>query len=337
MDTKTPLGKLQSFLEMEDEELSRMSLEDMHEEVQHLGVDPDQLSSNLKKRVSEVIEQTGNKNMNAYAPQKNLASTNSTPGLISRVRQALRVFFLFFSKTDRTVITNCSNAAVMSQTSLGVSVFLTGIFAFISGAYAIYMSFNSIPIAVSVGVLYGSTIAFIDRELVSSTNKTAALLRLPLALIIGIVIAVPLELRLSESRISQEIALTARSENSALLDRRYQAESMHQAKIDAVERDIQDYRRGVIESSKAMQDEVEGAVRQVNTRTGLAGAGPAYAAASQLKNKYEELIKQSEARLAELNWTRDKELERIDQENAKASVSRSYDLLARYEALDWRG
>ena len=58
-------------------------------------------------------------------------------------------------------------------------------------------------IVTSCALLYALMIASIDREIVSAKNKWAALLRIPLAIAIGIVISVPLKLKILEGNINQ--------------------------------------------------------------------------------------------------------------------------------------
>src|SRR6185369_9769513 len=102
-------------------------------------------------------------------------------------------FFQFLSKTDRRLIVHCTDHSVKTQVSNGVFVLLTAMFAFLSSMYAVHTTFKDFRVAIPVAVLYATVIAFIDREIVSTSNRLATLSRLPLALVIGLVISVPLE------------------------------------------------------------------------------------------------------------------------------------------------
>src|SRR5215213_1671238 len=104
---------------------------------------------------------------------------------------ALTRFFQFLSKTDRQVIESqhCSRLVRMTQTSLGVIVLITGVFAFVSAGFAVYTAFENALLSVIVGALWGSMIVVFDREIVSATDKRAVYLRLPLALVIGFAVS----------------------------------------------------------------------------------------------------------------------------------------------------
>src|SRR5712671_51246 len=110
---------------------------------------------------------------------------------------------------------------------IGGAVLTTGVFAFFSGFYAVYTTLASGPYSIvtsiGVGVLWGLAIFNLDRYIVSSLRKpTAAELRwwprlyrtllpvLPrvgLAIVIGISLSKPLELRLFQSAIASQSEL----------------------------------------------------------------------------------------------------------------------------------
>jgi Domain of unknown function (DUF4407) len=124
-------------------------------------------------------------------------------------------FFQFLSKTDQQVIQSqhCSRFVRMTQTSLGVMVFITGLFACLSASFAIYTAFQDRVLSIIVGVIWGTMIIVFDREIVSATNKRAVFLRLPLALIIGFAVSVPLEMRLLQDRLDKYLKQQEHTEN----------------------------------------------------------------------------------------------------------------------------
>jgi hypothetical protein len=221
--------------------------------------------------------------------------------------------------------------AGMSQTSIGALVFMPGVFAFMSGALAIYMAFHSPVAAVVLGFLYGTIIVVLDRELVSFSSKATVIPKFAIAIFCGIVISAPLELKLFDGRIAQEIMLTSLTENRQVLDRQSQAEDSYREKIGRIERDIDEYRQGIINSASAMEAEAVG--RQVTGRTGRPGQGPVYSEARNLKQTYERLLNQSEAQLEEMKTARDHEFASVKKEDSARQQSVSYDLLSRREAL----
>src|ERR1700739_2496566 len=100
---------------------------------------------------------------------------------------------------------------------IGATIFFTALFASLSGGYAMYFVFNGSPFAVGFavffGILWGLAIFNMDRYSVSSINKegttTQQILqaspRILLAIMIGIVISRPLELKIFDKEIRQKL------------------------------------------------------------------------------------------------------------------------------------
>lgn len=119
---------------------------------------------------------------------------------------------LFMSKTELYILQYCTRSTRMTLTSVGAMVVITGILAFFSSFFAVKNSFFRadqttsamiIPFFVALG--YAVAIMAFDREIVSATDKRAAWMRIPFAVLIGIVIAYPIELQLQQGRISAEL------------------------------------------------------------------------------------------------------------------------------------
>ncbi|OWY19639.1 DUF4407 domain-containing protein [Sphingobacteriales bacterium UPWRP_1] len=142
---------------------------------------------------------------------------------------AVEQFFLYCSGADLRVLLK-PNDNIWGEhpkyVSIGAIILFTAGFAFISMSYAIYSIFNNALVAILIGVLWGSFIFSLDRLLVSSIRKTKynkkdneflneiirsgidllkSAPRLVLAVFIGVVIAIPLELKLFEKEILNQI------------------------------------------------------------------------------------------------------------------------------------
>lgn len=113
----------------------------------------------------------------------------------------------------------------------GTAVMMTGVFAFISSAYAISTIFKgqaSWLIVIVFGLAWALFIFFLDRYLVSSLRKTRSLgnqtlvasPRILLAILIGLTIARPLELKIFEDEI-QEYLRDEKREQVTAIDRKY--------------------------------------------------------------------------------------------------------------------
>lgn len=99
----------------------------------------------------------------------------------------------------------------------GATILFTGMLAALSGGYALYSIFaggkHAMEYAIGFGILWGLVILNLDRFVVSSIKKEGnfkreiiqALPRFALAIVISVVIAKPLEVKIFESRILQQI------------------------------------------------------------------------------------------------------------------------------------
>ncbi|RKD20059.1 hypothetical protein BCY91_00055 [Pelobium manganitolerans] len=100
---------------------------------------------------------------------------------------------------------------------IGATIFFTALFASLSGGYAMYFVFAGNPaaivFAILFGLIWGLAIFNMDRYIVSSIKKTAdtnrqilqATPRILLAIMIGIVISRPLELKIFDKEIRQKL------------------------------------------------------------------------------------------------------------------------------------
>lgn len=113
---------------------------------------------------------------------------------------------------------------------IGATIFFTGLFAALSGGYALYFVFSgeggAIGYAVLFGLLWGLAIFNMDRYIVSSINKNApgfkqflqATPRILLAILIGIVIARPLEIKVFDKEIRNQLRVTYLDRQRAGID-----------------------------------------------------------------------------------------------------------------------
>src|SRR5665213_1251899 len=100
---------------------------------------------------------------------------------------------------------------------IGATIFFTALFASLSGGYAMYFVFSGSPFAVGFailfGLIWGTAIFNLDRYIVSSIDKQGttnqqilqASPRILLAIMIGVVISRPLELKIFDKEIRQKL------------------------------------------------------------------------------------------------------------------------------------
>lgn len=125
-------------------------------------------------------------------------------------------FFRWLAMTDTGGENVCTDRSKQLQSVRGASVLLTACLALLAGGYAMYIVFGEVYVAAALGLLYSLFIATIDRLIVGGTNRWLALARIPLAVIIGVTVALPLELRVAESRIEDRLERQVQASNDSL-------------------------------------------------------------------------------------------------------------------------
>jgi len=246
----------------------------------------------------------------------------------------LEKFFQYLSNTDPEIAASplCSKAARMTQTMLGVMVFITGIFAFLSASFAVNTAFNNPRLAVLVGFFWGAMIIWFDRSIVSTKNKSAILGRVPIALLIGLTVSIPLELKLFEDRLDKFLTQESQKENSTVIARKKQLTDKLTENEEKLNNEITKYREEVRKWNEVMQNEMVGVVRE--GRTGLAGAGPAYREATRNLEENKKLLADAEKKLVDFDNQKKEEETRIENEFQRGNINQTYGFLSRYEALE---
>jgi hypothetical protein len=130
-------------------------------------------------------------------------------------------FIVICSGANREIIEGC-HIEWSKYTSIGATVFFTGLLASLSGGYALYSIFQNsdyaLRAAVCFGLLWGLVIFNLDRYIISTLRKldertpwrrlkelSQAFPRMILAAIIAITISVPLELKIFEDSLADVI------------------------------------------------------------------------------------------------------------------------------------
>jgi hypothetical protein len=113
---------------------------------------------------------------------------------------------------------------------IGATIFFTGLFAALSGGYAMYFVFKgdtaAVLFALFFGLLWGLAIFNMDRYIVSSIDKNAssskqilqATPRILLAIMIGMVISRPLELKIFDKEIKERLKVSYMNNQRSKID-----------------------------------------------------------------------------------------------------------------------
>ncbi|MCA5004154.1 DUF4407 domain-containing protein [Sphingobacterium bovistauri] len=114
--------------------------------------------------------------------------------------------------------------------SIGATIFFTGLFAALAGGYALYFVFSggdfAIFYSIIFGIIWGLAIFNLDRYIVLSIDKTKgtfkqvlqALPRILLAILIGLVISRPLELKIFDKEIREHLRIEYLKQQQANID-----------------------------------------------------------------------------------------------------------------------
>ena len=239
---------------------------------------------------------------------------------------------------------------VNKHVGIGGVILFTGILAALSAGYALNTVFDNIYAATGFGILWGLMIFNLDRYIVTSMKKSGgffrqfmtALPRLIVAVLLGIVISKPLELKIFEKEINKQLNVIVNRNKAELqkgIDARYTdlgtSFSNERKEIYA---QVDKLRAEYNLASTELEKEIVGT--ETETTTGREGNGPNAKRKAELKKqKLAEIdlyIQQSTPRLAEIN----KELDRLNVakekeiEATKPTEENYNGFAARMQALD---
>lgn len=249
------------------------------------------------------------------------------------------------SKTDIRMISRCNARTKMHQRGLGLFVLLTSLFAFFAGYYALVtifgywdefnqeyvLTYKDRLIVTSCALLYALMIASIDREIVSAKNKWAALLRIPLAIAIGIVISVPLKLKILEGKINQKIKQEQISTMLPFKQERDQFIANSDSAIGNLELQINYYKKLKLEEQKRMEGEDLGLFGE--NLSGIAGQGTHFGYAKRNVDNYSRIIKDLEGELEEKKAYKAERLTQLESDSKSYTTHAEYDFWSKIGAM----
>lgn len=138
-------------------------------------------------------------------------------------------FFWFCSSAHTDTLKNYPTEH-NKYVGIGATIFFTALFAALSGGYAMYFVFSgnafAVVFAIVFGIIWGLAIFNMDRYIVSSINKSGATNtqilqatpRILLAIMIGLVISRPLELKIFDKEIRQKLKTSYLSGQRSRID-----------------------------------------------------------------------------------------------------------------------
>lgn len=229
-------------------------------------------------------------------------------------------FFWLCSGANIELLKKCPTDS-SKYVGIGATIFFTGVFAFLAGAYAFYTVFDNAWISLALGLAWGLMIFNLDRYIVSSMRKEGtgqqefltALPRLILAVLISLVIAKPLEMKIFDKEIQGELIIMEQqtyTAQEAEIRMRYEPEQVQlRQDIAALNQELVDKTAKRDELRRLAQEEADG-----TGGTKQRNAGPIYqikkADADRVDQELTELttrngivIKEKSDRMAALDST----------------------------------
>jgi hypothetical protein len=262
---------------------------------------------------------------------------------------SVQKFLIWSAGADQEVLSqeSCRTERYKYE-SIGTTVVLTAIMAFCSGGYALFTVFGSLKISISLGFIWANIIFNLDRFfiLTASQNKSSSKLqfwggattRLTIAILLGFIVAKPLELRLFESEINQKISQQRRE--------RERQESINDQKtpyaqrINEINQILKDKTKEREQLSLSLQQARRNAIeeREGKGRTGKPGKGTIYEEKKELVKNLEQEFASLKQEVQDLNNEKSDLLEKQRSKSNKPQLPQQQwqegSLLDRISALE---
>jgi len=283
--------------------------------------------------------------------------------LIKYPFQKLYKFFLWSSGAELEVLEQAPHDK-NKFFGIGGTIIFTALMASFAGGYAIFTTFNSTVLSIFFGLFWGALIFNLDRYIVSTfgvgdgkrtiskQELIEAAPRILMAIVLGFVIATPLELKLFEKSINEQIEQNIRIERQKLKDES-SAENdplvtNWSSKIGKLENDNKNYQNVIDSKLKTYNEADKDQQDEWNSGkfSGKPGKGELWdelkAKSDRALDDYQKYDNQYTDKIASNNIEIEKLNEKInvqlslnlnDSEKSKRVIEQNRGLLVRLEAL----
>ncbi|MEM7161643.1 MAG: DUF4407 domain-containing protein [Bacteroidota bacterium] len=258
----------------------------------------------------------------------------------------IKSFFWMCSGADPELLSESPQSEQIKYAGIGGTVFFTALMAFIASSYALFTVFDSIPIAIGFGLVWGLLIFNLDRFIVSSIkrrdNKWDELLqavpRIVLAVIIAVVISKPLELKIFEKEIDRVLL---EQKNEMTLQNQEQVGLIYAEEISTLQNSLDKIDERIDQKDQEVNALYDTFIAEAEGREGTMklGKGPVYA---EKRAKHDEALtelralKEAGEEQKVLLLERMRELEQSEKEHIAQTqpvIDRFDGLMARIGAL----
>lgn len=247
-----------------------------------------------------------------------------------------RLLYLL-SVTDRTVVSESSDRAQLIQRLSGLTILLTGVLAYLSGFFFCQTLVDEVVPSLLVAGLWFLMIITIDRSLFVASNKWSVLLRFVLAIVLGFIISVPLELGIMDGRISAYINNQQARAEKAKLDKKGSLQERYYERKTELQRQIGLYEANITKYQSLRDGEVTG--RQYDPLTNTytdrpEGKGVRYRQYQATLDNSKRNLQTARQMLADLEADYQEQLTDYQQYYALTQESFADDFLSRYIAME---
>jgi hypothetical protein len=248
------------------------------------------------------------------------------------IRNPLTLALFWLSKTNARLVSVCSGWAIATQAAFGVFVAFTATLAF--GAMHYTLSTLNAPSSLVPWIALGWSvfILYLDREIAGSLDRTTAVVRPLLALFIGTLTAIPVEMGVFQQRIDQELERQYRLDNKQQLEELHANELRLEQRRDDLQSTLTDLRKQETDWGKILDSEAVGRAGQ--GRTGVPGAGPAFQNAHAQQLSVRQQIQEVRRDLEQMDQSLPEERQRLEGQFRREEVGKIADFVTRYEAMD---
>ncbi|MCC9135885.1 DUF4407 domain-containing protein [Pontibacter silvestris] len=258
----------------------------------------------------------------------------------------MKKFFWWCAGADDTILDKCSKSEHIKYAGVGATVLFTGVLASISGGYALYTVFDSVPMAVAFGLLWGAVIFNLDRFIVSTIRKEGKfwkellmiMPRIMLALVLAVVISKPLELKIFD----KEIQAVLKEKQAQLAIEHKELVGQQYVEVDSIKNEIAGIRQEVAAKLQERNRLYDAFAAEADGTggTGKVGKGPIYEEKKQQYDKVDEELKLLQADAQQRISLREQRISDLMKQydatvaEGQASFSNYDGLMARINALD---
>jgi len=260
--------------------------------------------------------------------------------IFTKMGQKFLQIFLWFSATDIELFKRVRPAVKGTRIAFSLFVMIIGIFAFMTSSYfirtmfaiydqaskSIYVSPTGWWVSMIGGLLWATLVVLVDRMIISSKNKIMAALRIPLAVAIGFIIAIPLETQFFNGKIEKHLLKKSKEENQPIEAETY-------AEVNRLEGLLEVARSSVQSETAEVSRWRDQMYAQEVGRGYLAGKGPDYTEANENYKLHTQLMQQAIQRENDYQTQLTAAREVAKDEFRLQKIDQSWDFPTRYEAL----